>query len=63
MQQNWNLMNFSNHRIFKCMGFVLSHYVSVISLDAATSFNVFNKFNYVFQSDVLLSFNSNCTHF
>ena len=62
--QNWNLINSSNHRIFKCVNFMsTSHYVSAINLDVAPSFNVFNEFDYVFQSDVLLSFNLNCTHF
>ena len=36
-------------RIFKCMGFVPSHYVSAINLDAAPSFSVFSEFNYVSQ--------------
>ena len=40
MLQNWNLMNSSNHRIFKCMGFMPSHYVSAINLDLAVRFSI-----------------------
>ena len=59
MLQNWNLMNSSNHRIFNCMGFMPSHYFSAINLDLASSFNVFNEFDSMFQLNVLLSFNLN----
>ena len=42
MLQNWNLMNSSNHGIFKCIGFVSSHYVNAINLDVVSSFNIFS---------------------
>ena len=54
MLQNWNLMNYSHHKIFKCIGFVPSHYVNAINLNVASSFNVFSEFDYMFQSNVLL---------
>ena len=54
MLQNLNLMNSSHHRIFKYIGFVSSHYVSVINLDVVSSFNVFSEFDFISQSDVLL---------
>ena len=41
MLHNLNLMNSSNHRIFKSIGFVPSHCVSVLS-----------KFDYMFKSVV-----------
>ena len=47
-------MNSSHHRIFKCIGFVPSHYVGVINLDVAPFFSVFSKFDFVSQSNVLL---------
>ena len=47
-------MNYSHHRIFKYIGFVSSHCVIYINLDIASFFNVFNEFDYVSQSDVLL---------
>ena len=40
-------MNSNHHRIFKCIEFVPSHYVSIINLDAAPSFNVFSKIDFV----------------
>ena len=45
-------MNSSHYRNFKYIGFVLSHYASVINRDAAPSFSVFSEFDSV--SDVLL---------
>ena len=54
MLQNLNLMNYSHHTIFKCIGIVMSHYVSTIDLNVVSSFSVFNEFDYVYQSDVLL---------
>ena len=54
MLQNWSLMNSSHHRIFKCIAFVSSQYVSAINLDTIPSFSVFNEFDYVSQSNVLL---------
>ena len=47
-------MNSSHYRFFKCIGFVSSHYVSVINLDTTTSFSVFSEFDYMSQSGVLL---------
>ena len=47
-------MNSSHYRIFKCIGFGLSHYVSVINLDVTPSSSVFSEFDYVFESDILL---------
>ena len=52
MLQNWNLINSIDHRIFKSIGFVSSHCVSVINLNATSSFNIFSKFDYVFKSVV-----------
>ena len=54
MLQNWSLMNYSHRRIFKCIGLVSSHYVSTINLDTVSSFSIFNEFDYVSQSNVLL---------
>ena len=31
------------------MGFMLSHYVSIVNLDVVSSFIIFNIFDYVFQ--------------
>ena len=47
-------MKSSHHRIFKCTGFMSSHYGSAINLDVASSFNVFSEFDYVPQSNILL---------
>ena len=47
-------MKSSHHRIFKCTGFMLSHYVGAINLDIVLSFSVFSEFDYVSQSNVLL---------
>ena len=52
MLHNLNLMNSSDHRIFKSIGFVPSHCVSVINLDIASSFSIFSKFDYMFKSVV-----------
>ena len=41
-------MNSSNYKIFKYIGFMPSHYVSVINLDHVSSFSVFNEFDYVY---------------
>ena len=49
MLQNWNLLNSSHCKFFKCIGFVSSHYISVINLDVTSSFSVFSKFNVVSQ--------------
>ena len=48
MLQNWNLIYYSHHRIFKCIGFVSGHCVCAINLDVMSSFSVFNEFDYVF---------------
>ena len=40
-------MNSINYIIFTCIGFVMNYYVSVINLEIAPSFIVFNEFNYV----------------
>ena len=45
--------NSSYHRIFKYIGFVPSHYVSVINLNTIPSFNVFSESDYVSQYDVI----------
>ena len=47
-------MNYSHHIIFKCIGFMPSHYVSVINLDVASSFSIFSEFDFVSQLNVLL---------
>ena len=47
-------MNYSYHRIFKCIGFMLSYYINAINLDVTSSFSVFSEFDYVFQSNALL---------
>ena len=47
-------MNFGYLRILKCIGFVPNHYVSVINLDVAPSFDVFSEFDFISQSDILL---------
>ena len=44
-------MNSSHHTIFTCIGFVPSHYVSAINSDVVSSFNVFNEFDFVSQSE------------
>ena len=49
MLQNLGLMNSIYYRIFKYIGFVLSHYVSAINLDVVPSFSVFSEFDYVSQ--------------
>ena len=54
MLQNLNLMNSSHYGIFKCIGFVSNHYVSVINLNIMSSFSIFNKFDYISRSDILL---------
>ena len=43
-----------HHIIFKCPGFMPSHYISVINLNVVLSFKVFSEFDYVSQSNVLL---------
>ena len=45
MLQNWSLINSSQYKIFKCIGFVSRHYVSAINLDVVPSFNVFSEFD------------------
>ena len=55
MLQNWNLLNSSHHRIFKCIGFLPSHYISAINLDVVSSFSIVSEFDYVSQSSVLLA--------
>ena len=47
-------MNSSNYRIFKCIGFVSSHFVGATNLDVAPFSSVFSEFDYVSQLDVLL---------
>ena len=47
-------MNFDYLRFFKYIGFMSSHYVSTINLDVLISLSVFNKFNFMYQSNVLL---------
>ena len=47
-------MNYSQHRIFKCIGFVPSHYVSTINLDVMSSFSIFSEFDYVSQSYIYI---------
>ena len=47
-------MNSSHFRTFKYIGFVSSHYFSAINMDDAPSFNVFSKFGYMSQSNILL---------
>ena len=44
MLQNCNLLDSSHYKIFKYIGFVSSHYISVINLDVMSSFNVFSTF-------------------
>ena len=42
-------MNSSHHRIFKCIGFVSSHYVSVINLNVVCFFaNLIMCLNMIF---------------
>ena len=41
------LMNFSYLKIFKRIGFMLNHYISVVNLDVVSSLNVFSKFNFI----------------
>ena len=41
-------MNSSHHIILKYIGFVPSHYVSVINLDVMPSFSAFNEFDSMF---------------
>ena len=53
MVQNWDLMKSSHYRIFKCISFMLSHYISAIDLDVASSFNVFSEFDFIPQSNIL----------
>ena len=45
-------MYYSHHRIIKCTGFKPIHYA--ITLNVTSSFIVFNEFDYLFISDVLL---------
>ena len=45
-------MKSSHYRIFKCISFMLSHYVSAINLDVASSFNAFSEFNFIPQSNI-----------
>ena len=40
-------MKFSHHRIFKCTGFILSHYVSAINLEDVSSYSVFSEFDFM----------------
>ena len=47
-------MKSSHHRIFKCTGCMLSHYVNAINLDIMQSFSIFSEVDYVSQLDVLL---------
>ena len=54
MLQNWNLINYSYQRIFKCTVFIQSHYVSVINWDVVSSFSVFSQFDSISQLEVLL---------
>ena len=54
MLQNWNLMKYSHHIIFKCTDFMPSYYGNTINLNVASSFSVFSEFNYVSQSNILL---------
>ena len=46
-------MKSSHYRIFKCISFMLSHYVSAINLDVVSSFNAFSEFDSIPQSNVL----------
>ena len=46
-------MKSSHYRIFKCISFMLSHYVSAINLDVVSSFNVFSELDSIPQSNVL----------
>ena len=52
MLHNWNLINSSHYRIFKCIGFVPSHYVNTINLVTTTSFSVFSEFNFASQISI-----------
>ena len=47
-------MNFGYLKIFKYISFVSSHNISVINLDAASSFSAFIEFDSICQLDVLL---------
>ena len=47
MVQNWNLSNYSHHRILKYIGFMSSHYISAINLNAMLLFSIFNEFDFV----------------
>ena len=50
--QNLSHMYSSHHRIIKCVGFKPIHCVTY--LDDVSSFRVFNEFDYVFLSNLLL---------
>ena len=54
MLQNLNLMNSSHYGIFKYIGFVPNHYVSVINLNIVPFFSIFNKFDCISKLDILL---------
>ena len=47
-------MNFDYLIIFKCIGFVPSHYINTINLNAMSSFNIFSKFDFMCRLNVLL---------
>ena len=47
-------MNYNYYKIFQYIGFLSSHYVSIITLNVAPFFSVFSKFDFFSQSNVLL---------
>ena len=49
-------MYFSRYRIIKCVSFELIHYV--INLDDVSFSKIFNEFDFVFLSNILLVLNS-----
>ena len=52
MLKNWSHIYSNHHRIIKYIGFKSIHYV--INPDVTSSFKVFNKFDSLFLSDILL---------
>ena len=52
MIQNWSHMYSNHYRIIKCVGFEPIH--CAINLNVASFSKVFNKFDYIFLSNVLL---------
>ena len=52
MLHNWSHRYSNHYRIIKCADFKSIRYV--INMDAVSFFKVFNEFDYVFLSNVLL---------